>query len=127
MTTAVGTAPHLREHEAARIAAEMFGIDATAQSLPSERDQNFLFCTASGEKYVLKIANASESAAMLEMQNRVIEYLHARVPGLDFPRIVLSKSGEQVGRIDRSDGSQHLVRLVSWVEGRCFAKVEPHR
>jgi 4-aminobutyrate aminotransferase-like enzyme/Ser/Thr protein kinase RdoA (MazF antagonist) len=127
MTTAVRTAPHIRENEAARIAAEMFGIDATPQSLPSERDQNFLFCTASGVKYVLKIANASESEAMLEMQNSVIEYLHARVPGLDFPRIVLSKSGERVGRIDPSDGGQHLVRLVTWVEGRCFADVGPHR
>ena len=54
---------------AAAVAADHFGIRARAQALPSERDQNFLLTTKSGEKFVLKIANALESRAFLEAQN----------------------------------------------------------
>ena len=59
-------APRFDLAGAARLAQELYGLDAAASTLPSERDQNFLLTTAAGDRYVLKIANAAENRAMLE-------------------------------------------------------------
>ena len=57
----VNDAPRFDAQQAARIARESFGIDGTAEPLPSERDQNFLLTNGSGARQVLKIANACDS------------------------------------------------------------------
>ena len=51
-------APTFSAQDAIRLAWDLYGIRGAATPLPSERDQNFLLETESGEHYVLKIANA---------------------------------------------------------------------
>ena len=71
-------APRLSAADAGRLARNLYGLDAAATPLPSERDQNFLL-RATGDsgtgglgthdrgqntvRYVLKIANATEDRA----------------------------------------------------------------
>ena len=86
----------------------------TAQQLPSERDQNFLVIDDSGQQFVLKIANASESRAFLEAQNAVLDYLSERVT---FCQRV-------IGEITEFEG--HLVRVVTYLPGVPLAEIEPH-
>src|SRR5439155_9904487 len=59
---------------AARLAREMYGLDASASALPSERDQNFLLATSAG-RYVLKIPNAAEHRAVLEAPNAAMAHV----------------------------------------------------
>ena len=122
MTPTVHTAPRLTVDEAERLARELYRLNATAEPLPSERDQNFLLRDGSGRQYVLKIANPREERRILDSQNQALEWLSARDTGLDWPRVVPSATGAD---ITEHDG--HMVRLLSWVEGRCMALVQPHR
>ena|SRR5215213_617543 len=87
---------------------------ASASKLPSERDQNFLLTASSGERFVLKIANTSESRSFLEAQNAVLNYLAERVP---FCQRV-------IGEIDEFEGQ--LVRVVSYLPGVPLAEIRPH-
>jgi Ser/Thr protein kinase RdoA (MazF antagonist) len=96
---------------AARLAHDMFELDATASPLPSERDQNFLVTTPAGERYVLKIANASEDRAMLEAQNAAMVHVSRRVTFC--PRVIPTTAGKTIG----AAGSGHLVRLVTYLPG----------
>ncbi|HKR11135.1 MAG TPA: phosphotransferase [Pyrinomonadaceae bacterium] len=106
--------------DSARVAVEeIFGISATARALPSERDQNFLLTTEAGEKFVLKIANALESRALLEAQNAVLDRLAQEVAFT--PRVTPTLNGEMIGR--RAD---HLVRLVTYLPGVPLAEITPH-
>ena len=82
--------------------------------LPSERDQNFLVTDDSGQQFVLKIANASESRSFLEAQNAVMDYLAERVP---FCQRV-------IGQISEFEG--HFVRLVTYLPGVPLAEIKPH-
>ena len=86
----------------------------TARRLPSERDQNYLLTDDSGQQFVFKIANASESRAFLEAQNAVLEYLSQRVP---FCQRV-------IGDIFEFEG--HLARVVTYLPGVALAEIEPH-
>lgn len=122
MTPAVQSAPRFSVEDAARLARDLFRITAAAEPLPSERDQNFLLSADGGARYVLKIANAHEDARILDMQNCAMEFLAAAGTGLEWPRVVPS-----VRNTAMVEHEGHLIRVLSWVEGECLARVEPHR
>ena len=126
MTAAAKMAPRFALDHAARIAADLYGLNVSASALPSERDQNFLLQTKSGERYVLKIANLKEAFEFLELQNQVIRFLAASKIKLEFPQITRTKTREDIGTITDETGRKHFVRLLTWIEGVCFAKVTPH-
>ncbi|HEX6719057.1 MAG TPA: phosphotransferase [Pyrinomonadaceae bacterium] len=102
-----------------KLAFEFFGIEGSAQQLPSERDQNFLITARSGDKFVLKIANARESLAFLEAQNAVLKHLAQRV---SFCQSLLRTTSER--EIVEFEG--HYVRLVTYLPGVPLAEVKPH-
>jgi Ser/Thr protein kinase RdoA (MazF antagonist) len=112
--------PRFEVEAAAEIAAEFFGICATAHPLPSERDQNFLLTDGAGEKFVLKIANALESCEFLEAQNAVLNHVGKQV---DFCQsLVLAISGEEIVTVKET----YFVRVVRYLPGVPLAEIRPH-
>jgi 4-aminobutyrate aminotransferase-like enzyme/Ser/Thr protein kinase RdoA (MazF antagonist) len=122
----VQQAPRFSPDEAIRIAGEYYGLRATAASLPSERDQNFRLCDAAGAQFVLKIANSEEALEILDLQNRVLALLAAADTGLEWPRVVPTLSGNLIVPVAAESGAAFFVRLLTWVNGVCFANLEPH-
>ena len=125
MTTAVQKAPRINHDDAVRIAAELYGLKVSATPLPSERDQNF-YCQAGNKQYVLKIANSAEDFEFLELQNQLIQFLAASKIELEFPRVVQTNNGEHIATIKDQNDRQHFVRLLTWLDGTCFAKARQH-
>ncbi len=76
--------PTFTDTEAAGLAGEHFDIDAAgAVSLGSERDQTFLLTGPGGERVgILKISNAAESIATLDMEALVVAHVRRVDPGL---------------------------------------------
>lgn len=103
---------------AVAIAEERFGVRAEARQLPSERDQNFLLTAASGEKFVLKIANAHEDSEFIEAQNAVLKHLAKRVSFCQ--RLVPSVSGEETVTV-----RNQRVRVVHFLPGVPLAEIKP--
>lgn len=136
MATAVQMAPRITPDEAARIAADLYGLDVLATPLPSERDQNFLLSSSDSDfqsphcnrkdQFVLKIANSEETLETLELQNELIRFLTERRIDLEFPRIRSTRRGDDIATIKAADGREHFVRLLTWLDGVCFSKAEPH-
>ena len=99
------------------IAEKCFGIQASADELPSERDRNFLLTARDGEKFVLKIANVNENRETLDAQNSILRHLEQRVSFC--PRVVPALSGELIEVVD-----DHLVRVLGYLPGKPLATVE---
>jgi Ser/Thr protein kinase RdoA (MazF antagonist) len=117
-------APAFTVEEASRIAHDQYELIGNAAELPSERDQNFLLTTHSGEKFILKIANATEQRLLLEAQNDAMTHLASRISFC--PRVILNDAGESLLRV-QSSTSEHFVRLVTFIRGLPLAEVEPTR
>ncbi len=122
----VRSAPQFTAAEAERIAAEVFGLEAAASALPSERDQNFHFILNRENQFVLKIANSEEALEVLAMQNAAIEVLAGAGTDLTWPTVLPSKSGNQVVPVGSGAGGTYFARLLTWVDGQCLAAARPH-
>ena len=93
-------APALTAAEAAELGRRLFGIDADASPLPSERDQNFVLRTESGDRFVLKIANRTDDRALLEAQNAALAHV-ARGSTL-CPRVIPTTDGWEIAAFEAS-------------------------
>ena len=120
----VTDAPRFDAVSAARIARQLYGIDATALPLTSERDQNFLLTTTAGERRILKIANALERPELLEAQQAAMAHVAPHLPAC--PRPLPTLSGDIVTRIAGDDGRTHLVWAITHVPGAPLGTVR-HR
>ena len=58
--------PDVPEAEVLQIAHELYGVSGTATRLRGERSHNTRFTTPDGDEFVLRIASASEPAAMID-------------------------------------------------------------
>lgn len=99
-----------------RIARDDFGFAGRAHRLPSERDQNFAVESEDGTRIVLKIANATESRAMLEAQQAALDHLVGT--GI-VPRLIRTRVEEPF--TDVQQAKSHLAWAVSWIEGTPLA------
>lgn len=107
-------------------AATLYGLQVTAQARPSYLDQNFYVETDDGEAFLLKIANAAEDRAVLDMQQTALRYLAERHPDIPCQRVCPTTSGEWMTVVAGTDGLEHLVWMVTYLPGKLFADVKPH-
>jgi 4-aminobutyrate aminotransferase-like enzyme/Ser/Thr protein kinase RdoA (MazF antagonist) len=98
--------PRFTAEEAARIAAELFGVEGTASALGSERDQAFLL-EDGGRGGVLKISNAGEDEAVLDLEEAAIAHVAAVDPDLPVARLLAPRrafDGHHVRLFERRIG-----------------------
>ena len=77
--------PALGVRHAEEIARTRYGLDATAEPLVSERDQNFRLTDDSGAAWVLKVSNAAEDRGVVEMEVAAVDWIASVDPGLPVP------------------------------------------
>lgn len=118
--------PRFSERDAEEIARTLYGVEAHARALPSDRDQNFRLDVASGDRYVLKVAGAAEERAVLELQGAMLDRLADRGRPGAFPRVHAAPSGASLPVVEGREGACHVVRLVSYLPGVPLAHVRPH-
>ena len=116
-------APRFDPAGASKIAREVYGLEATATQLASERDQNFLLEVRDGGRFVLKIANGADDRALLEAQNAAMSHAGERT-GL-CPGVVAAAGGTSIVELDAASG-RHLVRLLTWIPGRPLGELPRH-
>ncbi|NND01544.1 MAG: aminotransferase class III-fold pyridoxal phosphate-dependent enzyme [Acidimicrobiia bacterium] len=101
--------------QAAELAANYFGINGTATSLPGEIDDNFRI-EAEGRTYVLKISPPDTSAAILAARQFVMTRLAASTMAYAFPAPPLGH--EDI--VALPDGRS--LTVVTWIEGVPYAE-----
>ena len=112
-------APAFSIDEAQSIANRRYGIEAAARQLTTERDQNFHLRTRDGAEFVLKIANASESEAVIAFQNAVMRHLEVYDPTLPAPHVLPTRDGA-FHFVERG----HLTRMLTFRAGRLMHQGE---
>jgi Ser/Thr protein kinase RdoA (MazF antagonist) len=118
--------PRFSTEEAEELAHDLYGMAAAVRELPSERDQNFYLEDGSGTGFVLKIAARGEDRALLDAQNRAMGHVGLHGESVECPRVMATAAGDEIATARGRDGSEHFVRLVTWIPGTTLADVTPH-
>jgi Ser/Thr protein kinase RdoA (MazF antagonist) len=112
--------PSFKAEDARELAHTVFGVDGEVSPLPSERDQNFLIQTSmGGDRFVLKIANASDGRALLEAQNDAL--LHIARRSALCPRVIPARDGATISEAVSDGNVRHFVRLFTFLPGEPLA------
>ncbi|MGI9234626.1 MAG: aminotransferase class III-fold pyridoxal phosphate-dependent enzyme [Woeseiaceae bacterium] len=106
------------------IAAQLYGLAGSFQEFDSERDQNFLIETEGGGHFVLKVANVAESNDVIDFQIRALQHIAAIKPTLPIPRVVQSTEGLDSQVVRFSNGREHIVYLLSYLDGLPLSESE---
>jgi 4-aminobutyrate aminotransferase-like enzyme/Ser/Thr protein kinase RdoA (MazF antagonist) len=129
------------EKEAAQLARELYGLQATATSLPGEYDDNFLLTVAdtaaskngdyaplahSANRFVLKVMHPAREPSFIDLQCRALQHLAERAPELTLPRVRITVRGESFTAITSPDKQKRLVWLLTYVPGKVLAEARPH-
>jgi Ser/Thr protein kinase RdoA (MazF antagonist) len=123
VTISLQSIPSVTAAEALAAVKRKYGLVGDVALLPSERDQNFLITDADGGKFVFKVANAGDSAELLDFQNRAMRRV-ATSPGTCHVQQVLSSlQGLDITHIlSARTGVRHFARLLTWIDGHVLAK-----
>jgi 4-aminobutyrate aminotransferase-like enzyme/Ser/Thr protein kinase RdoA (MazF antagonist) len=110
-------APRVSAAEATWIAGARFGIKATAHSLGSQQDQNFLLRGSNGDQPigVLKLANAAVGRQEIEAQIVASELLAQQLPSVRIATTLTDTDGARMFDVaDTSEGAlvAHVVRYL---------------
>lgn len=113
------TPPRFSVEQASAIAARLFGVEGSATSLPSERDQGFLIDDGAAGG-VLKISNAGELSEVVDMETAAALHVGRADPGLPVaaPRPVAGADPSAGPPAHRAEVDGHLVRMFEQMPGR---------
>jgi 4-aminobutyrate aminotransferase-like enzyme/Ser/Thr protein kinase RdoA (MazF antagonist) len=114
------------EADAVRLARELYGLEATARTLPGEYDDNFHLTSGDGREFVLKVMHPARDLSFIDLQCRTLKHLAQHAPQLPLPRVIANLRGELFTSIAVADGAARLVWLLSFVKGTVLAEVRPH-
>ena len=118
-------APQFTVEEAVGLAETVYGLTVSARPLPSYLDQNFLLKEASGQAFVLKIANTAEDPAVIDLRQKVLDFLAEHHPAPAFHRVCPTTSGAGRATVEGKDGVRYQVWMVTYLPGRVMARVNP--
>jgi len=99
------------------LVARIYGLSGTVTRLSSERDETFKFVAASGDAYVLKIANPAEDPAALAFQDGALLHLEATAPDVPVPRLVPTLQGGRDHDLPATGGAVRKVRMLGYLDG----------
>ncbi|WP_157971239.1 phosphotransferase [Pseudogemmobacter bohemicus] len=107
------------------IAMRVFGISGRFRALSSERDSNYHVTLPCGSQALLKITNAGEDRGVTAMQTSALMHLAVVDPELPVQRICQTLAGAPWDIITGPSGQQHVVRLLTWLEGTMLHAATP--
>lgn len=119
-------APPIAEAEAARLARDIYRIEARAERLPGEYDDNFHLVAGDGRELVLKVMHAARDRSFLDLQCAALQHLANRAPQLPLPRVCPTPNGDFFTEAKLADETPRFVWLLTYLPGTVLAKVHPH-
>jgi 4-aminobutyrate aminotransferase-like enzyme/Ser/Thr protein kinase RdoA (MazF antagonist) len=116
----------ITESEAARLASKLYGLQATACSLPGEYDDNFHLLSTGGQEFVLKVMHPGRERIFIELQCEALQHLAQRAPQLSLPRVCPAQNGAPFVRANVAEDAERFVWLLTYVPGKILARTRPH-
>lgn len=118
------TPPELAHDVVLDVVEQDWGITGDPSPLSGERDQNIRLRSADGSSYVVKVSSPLEDPLLADYQTRAMQHITTADPDAPIPQVVPSSAGE-ASRVLRLESGEHIVRVLSWVDGVPLGEFPP--
>lgn len=111
--------PHVSmpDAEAIALAKKIFGIAGCVTRFATEKDDTFRLDSQDGRRYILKVANPSETEEELWFQTELLQHIARVDPFLPIPCVIAAKGGQLLTNIADEAGQHRCVRLMAYLTG----------
>ena len=117
------TTPDLPLDLVADVLATQYGLEGGLTSYVSERDQNIR--VVSGEAaYLFKVCTADEDEEVVDLQIQALRHVERVDSAVPIPRALPTLSGTDFGHVTSGNGTRHVVRLLSYLDGEVADRPE---
>jgi 4-aminobutyrate aminotransferase-like enzyme/Ser/Thr protein kinase RdoA (MazF antagonist) len=116
----------ITEAQAANLARELYGLEARAQALPGEYDDNFHLTARDQQQFVLKVMHPARDVSFVDMQTRALEHLAGKLPERQLPRVVKNSAGQLFKKVPSQGSTERIVWLLVYIDARVLAEAHPH-
>lgn len=110
-----------------QVAAELrtlYHLTGQLNRIPTEKDDTFRLATAGGQ-FLVKIAPASESAQIVNLQSAVMQHLEDCAAPIPAQRLVRGVHGQIESTVVDSGGKVRILRVLNYLEGSLLATTKP--
>ena len=115
--------PVVTADDASKVAANLYGWQASVEALTGERDKNYLLRTQEVGEVVLKFINPGEEAAETDLQTQVLLWLEQKHCAVVVPQALRNSKGGLVS--DYAVGEQvYKVRAYTYLNGVAVAQAQ---
>jgi len=106
------------------IALEHYGLIATVEPLPGERDSNYrVRIDLTGELLVLKVSHPAETPLIADFQTQALLHIARTAPESIVPRVIPTVHGEASVLCDAEAGKKRVVRVFTYLAGKPLPSV----
>ncbi len=119
----VDVTPTFSPEEILGLLAQHYQLAGQLKILPGYCDQNCLFTTTDGCRYIVKIASSREPKFELEMQNAAMAHLAEK--GLAVPRLMENRAEKLITEIESPAGQRFFLRVLTYLVGDFYADIAP--
>ena len=119
--------PAISAADASRLARDHFRVVASAETLGSHQDHNFLLTSTDGAHRLLKVANPGTSVAELEAQSVAARLVAGAAPRIRVPLALDpetgadSETGASTVRVLEHEGQSAPARVLDYLDGRTLS------
>lgn len=115
----------ISDREIERIASANYALKGKITQLPGEIDLNYKITTAQNKSYILKISPPDVENQYLDFQSKLYKYIQNKTLDFQYPMQIANSIGKIFSFFIDENGDQRNVRLLTWIEGRVWSKVNP--
>ena len=102
----------------------LYELTGRLTRIPTEKDDTFRLDTADG-RFLVKVAPAAESARTVNLQSAVMLHLEDSAASIPAQRLIRGAQGQVESTVVDGDGSDRVMRVLSYLEGSLLATVAP--
>ena len=115
--------PVVTADDASKVAANLYGWQASVEALTGERDKNYLLRTQEVGEVVLKFINPGEEAAETDLQTQVLLWLEQKHCAVVVPKALRNSKGGLVSDY-AVDEQVYKVRAYTYLNGVAVAQAQ---
>jgi hydroxylysine kinase len=113
--TSVDSSPST--NDIAEFVGRHYGLVVEVVKLSAERDDNYRMTAADGSQLLFKLAHSAEDPAVVDLQTKAFQHIHAVTPSIWVQRLVPTIDGAPKTSLTDIDGRQRVGWMLTYLAG----------